>query len=115
MHLPQYARKVGAAAVQVETTEKGQVSSLAWEVTSVDGRQTVPRAECVGACSALLLAKEGGVGNPVIHADASYVVQGHGQLSNRGEASKADVWTGITLASEQQSPTICKVKAHTTP
>ena len=84
-------RRVAFAAVRVERgSEEGEpliVESAVWG--TVEGRQTVPRAEVVGACHGLRLAErqEG----TQIGIDASYVVGG---ATKRWMCAgvNADVW-----------------------
>ena len=110
-----YARRVGAAAVLCHLDENGDCASLAWHLTSVPGKQTVPRAECVGANAAMALAKRAGVSAPRVHVDASYVVQGIPKLSARvSEGTNQDVWAALGDGLDQLNPSIIKVKAHTT-
>ena len=113
-HLPSYARRMGAAAVQLDTDPQGGLTNLAWQINSVSGNQTVPRAECVGATAALGMAKAGQVGHPVLHVDADYVVKGFPKVHERLSANNADVWATMQQEANQLDVEVLKVKAHTT-
>jgi len=111
--LPSYAQRVGAAAVQLELDEAGRLTNLAWSISSVNDRQTVPRAECVGASAALDLAKVGEVKEPILHIDAAYVVNGSKVINARCNTTNADVWTELKDKADDAGASYTKVAAHT--
>ena len=69
---PDFAKRVGSGAVCLEWRAQ-ELVDFAFAASSVQGRQTVPRAELRGAMVALPLTARPHVLNK---ADASYVVKG---------------------------------------
>ena len=100
--------------MQLDVDKDGQLLDIAWQLSSVAGNQTVPRAECVGAAAAFGMAKASSIGRPILHVDAGCVVKGFPKLSDRLTASNADVWAAIQEQASQVAVEIHKVKAHTT-
>ena len=72
---PNFSHKVGAGAFSFELHE-GEISKVWCAVSSVEGRQTVPRAELTGTL--LLLA----AGHHEVFSDSMYVVNGSGALAS---------------------------------
>ena len=104
-------RRVAFGAVRVKQGEGSAwaVSAAVWG--TVGGRQTVPRAEVVGAHHGLKLARA--KEEVSIGIDASYVVGGAAKRS-MARGSNADVWRPffLELVKFERPPLVIKVRAH---
>ena len=116
---PDFAARVGAAAVAVDWGDDDEVRGIEACLTSVPGSQTIPRAETFGATrGAQLPAAPDGA---TYHVDATYVVNGAKQLRWAGEHStptllqgrNADLWAAFRLV-HAPGHDVTKIKAHTT-